>query len=593
MNVNTKKTNDEFISDAIAIHNDKYIYDKVNYVNNKSNIIITCKKHGDFSQTPKSHLKGGGCSKCAILYRSIKRQKGLSYYLNLFNNKHGNTYDYSKITHIDRNTDIITVTCKKHGDFKTKVGRHVYYGCSICGHDSTASIRSLGIDEFIQRSSKKHSNRYDYSKSIYESINKKVIIICKEHGEFMQSPTTHMIGAGCPNCKNVSRGENEVHRVLQEYNYNFIQQYTFNDCKHKHVLKFDFFLPEYNMCIEFDGIQHFDTKNSRFYDPDLTIRDEIKNKYCLDNNIKLLRIPYNKLKRVEKIILENMPKNKLTQTEKNNLFIDNARKKWGYKYNYTDVIYVDSITPITIIYDDRKYRQTPVKHLMGKAIETACISMTTEEYVEKSKKVWGDDRFDYSETKYINNGTNIKMYDNLTKRHIEQSPKSHLKGFEVPKMSCDDYINRCNLLHNFKYDYSLISDTYTNIMSRINIKCNTHGIFELKAASHSGGSSCPKCNDNVSKKLISRFLKERNINFIYDKKFKDCRYNGQEIPFDFYISSYNMIIKIVTKYDNHEIVSICNKLREKYCEDNYINYITIKEENLNEKILYDCIKEHV
>lgn len=98
---------------------------------------------------------------------------------------------------------------------------------------------------------------------------------------------------------------------MKENNIEFIKEYKFEDCKHKYNLRFDFYLPEYNMCIEYDGIQHFipfsfgsdQTKINKLNNLEIIQRrDQIKTQYCLDNNIKLLRIPYWKINNIEKIL---------------------------------------------------------------------------------------------------------------------------------------------------------------------------------------------------------------------------------------------------------------------------------------------------
>ena len=88
-------------------------------------------------------------------------------------------------------------------------------------------------------------------------------------------------------------------------NIEYIQQYRFEDCRNKKPLPFDFYLPEYNMCIEYDGEQHF-SENRAFGGTDrfwtTVIHDAIKNQYCEDNNINILRIPYWELKNIEEIL---------------------------------------------------------------------------------------------------------------------------------------------------------------------------------------------------------------------------------------------------------------------------------------------------
>ena len=94
---------------------------------------------------------------------------------------------------------------------------------------------------------------------------------------------------------------------LTNNNINFIHQFSFNDCINIRKLPFDFYLPEHNTCIEFDGEQHFKPLK-RFGGEQNFIyiqkNDEIKNKYCLEKNIKLIRIKYNQ--NIIKILENNL-----------------------------------------------------------------------------------------------------------------------------------------------------------------------------------------------------------------------------------------------------------------------------------------------
>lgn len=102
------------------------------------------------------------------------------------------------------------------------------------------------------------------------------------------------ISCGCA----LSRGEALIQKILSELNISFTPQYTFKDCinpKTNFLLKFDFYLPDYNCCIEYDGEQHFRALGGWSTEEHLKetqYRDNIKNQYCKKNNIKLIRIPY-------------------------------------------------------------------------------------------------------------------------------------------------------------------------------------------------------------------------------------------------------------------------------------------------------------
>ena len=95
---------------------------------------------------------------------------------------------------------------------------------------------------------------------------------------------------------NTSKGENKVKQILKSMNIEFETQKTFDDCRNpktNYPLKFDFYLPNYNCCIEYDGLQHF--QETCYFSDDLESRqykDNIKDNYCKNNNIKIIHIPY-------------------------------------------------------------------------------------------------------------------------------------------------------------------------------------------------------------------------------------------------------------------------------------------------------------
>ena len=107
------------------------------------------------------------------------------------------------------------------------------------------------------------------------------------------------------------KGEDKIIKILQEIKCNFIHQYKFNDCKDKRCLPFDFYLPDYNLCIEFDGEQHYNPKFGKENFKKTREHDKIKNNYCKSNNIKLLRIPYWEGNNMEKIIKDSLKTNRI------------------------------------------------------------------------------------------------------------------------------------------------------------------------------------------------------------------------------------------------------------------------------------------
>lgn len=116
----------------------------------------------------------------------------------------------------------------------------------------------------------------------------------------------------CPECNTTSKGEEKIKEILIKYNIKFNQQYLFNDCRNIRPLPFDFYLPQYNITIEYDRRQHYklDCFNMNLLDlMNLKYNDNKKTQYCNDNNIKLIRIPYWDFNNIEKILKKELKVN--------------------------------------------------------------------------------------------------------------------------------------------------------------------------------------------------------------------------------------------------------------------------------------------
>jgi len=291
-----KNLNDIFIKKTIDVHNEIYNYSLVHYINNYTKVKIICKKHGIFEQTPKNHLKGQGCPKCKQKYTSMNKEQLI---LKL-NDIHKNKYNYLLNTEDFNSRTDLKIRCSTHGIFIQPLYVHIKgHGCPKCNGGVISNKK-----EFIKKSDVIHHNKYDYSLSEYKNALTKIKIICKKHGIFEQTPNKHLLGRGCPKC-NMSKGENMIKKYLDNEKMVYFQQKTFDDCKFKKKLKFDFYLPEYNICVEYDGEQHFERYRFEKDDNKLNIRklrDQIKTKYCEKNNIKLIRIKSNNINDLNKLL---------------------------------------------------------------------------------------------------------------------------------------------------------------------------------------------------------------------------------------------------------------------------------------------------
>ena len=112
-------------------------------------------------------------------------------------------------------------------------------------------------------------------------------------------------GQLCPKCShnNESIGESYVRIYLENHKINFEKEKWFPDCRDQNPLPFDFYLPKLNTIIEFDGRQHFDEVDHFHYSLETVQKhDSIKNNYCHDHNINLIRIPYTKMNKIDDIL---------------------------------------------------------------------------------------------------------------------------------------------------------------------------------------------------------------------------------------------------------------------------------------------------
>lgn len=281
-----------YLKKANSKHNNKYDYslikDNDNDINLKKVGFFICPVHGKFEQKYKNHLYYG-CPYCGN-----SKKKNNEIFEKDAKEIHGNIYDYSLLNY-KNNKNREKIICPIHGIFYKSYQEHIRLkqGCPKCS-------RICDKTTFIEKANIVHNYKYDYSLFVYQGCRKYSTIICPIHGEFKQMPYKHIQGDGCPSC-NSSKGELKIEKNLISKNIRYEKQKKFKNCKNKNYLPFDFFLPKYNLCIEFDGKQHFD-KNSIYYSNTIKINDNIKNKYCKDNNIKLIRISYNEINKIEKIL---------------------------------------------------------------------------------------------------------------------------------------------------------------------------------------------------------------------------------------------------------------------------------------------------
>ena len=404
-------TCEEFIKKSIEKHGDKYDYSKVKYINNNTKVIIICKKHGEFQQIPQKHyLEGNGCSKCSGKYQYTTNEWILKA-----TETHRNHYNYSKVNYVNCKTPVVII-CKEHGDFLQHPILHLKgSGCVKCFHIENAQSQRSNTEEFIKRALEKYGDIYDYSKVDYINSQEKIIIICKEHGEFLQSPNKHLQGNGCKLC----------------------------------------------------GIKS----------------------------------------------------QTLTRSSNTEEFIEKAKEKYGDIYDYSKVNYKNSQTKIIIICKEHgEFLQAPNTHLQGHGCGKCSHKKNsqnnrsnTEEFIKRATEIHGE-LFDYSKVDYTNSKEKVII---ICKGHGEflQTPSHHVgskqSGCKLcanknngikQRMTNDEFIEKANQKHNNKYDYS--KTKYTTYNEKIIVICKEHGEFIQSPSDHLSGCGCSKCYKKYSKSSI-------------------------------------------------------------------------------------------
>ena len=233
-----KSTTTIFIEKANIIHNEKYDYSLVDYINNHTKIKIKCAVHGVFEQTPLSHLRKRGCPKCANNINLTTKE-----FIEKANSIHNKKYDYSLVEY-KNNRLKINIICPKHGMFRQIPSSHLLgNGCPKCANNI-----NLTTKEFIEKANSIHNKKYDYSLVKYKNSKTKVKIICKEHGGFEQSPNNHISKKyGCPKCANTKKRLRRIKEIERDkFNGNqIVPSYNSKACK-----LFDKMMKENNIHIQ-------------------------------------------------------------------------------------------------------------------------------------------------------------------------------------------------------------------------------------------------------------------------------------------------------------------------------------------------------
>lgn len=305
--------NNDFIRKSKEVHGEgKFDYSECKFITVAKKVKLICKTcNHTFEQQAGSHLRGCSCPKCSHTWETTTEE-----YIEKLKNAWGDTYKYEKVVYLGSYKDV-TLTCPQHGDFTKKAYKALIRGCPKCAG------YNLTTEDFIKSAKEYWGNQYNLSEAIYVDSSTKIKIICEEHGPFWVTYRHFIKGRGCPNC-NESKGERAVRQFLKKNNIEFTTQETFSTnsvypiCKNPvtdTALKFDFYLPKFNLACEYQGRQHTipwsfttgATEEDKIKNlADLKFRDGIKVQYCFENDISLLCIDYKDFDKIDKILTKEL-----------------------------------------------------------------------------------------------------------------------------------------------------------------------------------------------------------------------------------------------------------------------------------------------
>jgi Zn finger protein HypA/HybF involved in hydrogenase expression len=280
----------KYIEKSNLTHDCKYDYSLITeYKGTMQKYPIKCHTHGVWEVSLDNHIiKKSGCPKCKGIGFSLEEKIEKAKLL------HDNKYDYSLIEEEIKQKNSYNFICKNcNSIFTNSWDNHINkkQGCPKC---NPPGRKKRTIESLIKQVSILNTG-YEYNWDSYKGyFDNGFQIKCQKHGWFFQQISNHLMGQGCPKCKQ-SRGEKEIEKFLIKNGIKYETQKTFEGCKSKRMLPFDFYIPSKNLCIEYDGELH--TRSVEFFGVDKSLEktikhDKIKNDFCRENSVNLIRISY-------------------------------------------------------------------------------------------------------------------------------------------------------------------------------------------------------------------------------------------------------------------------------------------------------------
>lgn len=327
---NKPYTNEEVVERLRELYGDEYDYTQVDYKNSKTPIVLRCKKHDVFfSRLLLNLLKGWGCPACnkeygktwantvTKTYDPARRSERWTTERFIAESKayHGEgIFDYSQCHYVNKDTPVTLIRIADGAVVKVRPYDHLRhdadYGIAQRYYQGTTDKEKIHF--LVRRLEENIENPIYVPMQKIERSNKRFKCICPLHGEFYMSLHRIYSGNCCPECDGggESVGERNVRRYLQSKGIKFEQEYRIEDKKYFDTFaRVDFYLPDLNTMIEFQGEQHYKIANkaithgSRKWQSQKK-RDNHLRRYAADHNVRLIEVPYTYRSNVDIFLAE-------------------------------------------------------------------------------------------------------------------------------------------------------------------------------------------------------------------------------------------------------------------------------------------------
>lgn len=261
------------------------------YTGSKKPLRFECPVHGEQSRKAELLIAGRGCAACGTAKGRAAKRVGCDALIERFKKVHGGLYDYSDVF-VSKTTDHFELVCQEHGAFRIGVNQHLSGAhCQRCGYRKCGVLGTSAA--FTAKAKSVHGDRYDYANTVYHRYHDNIVIVCREHGEFAQTPNNHLQGKGCPTCGYGSpKAEDELCQFLDDNGIKYQRS-------RRQIIppfELDIYIPKYQLAIEHNGLYwHSDKVVDNHH-------SKLKRRLCKDRGIRLLQVLEDEwLKRPEAI----------------------------------------------------------------------------------------------------------------------------------------------------------------------------------------------------------------------------------------------------------------------------------------------------